>query len=217
MIIQLLHASTLTTLNFYIDMVGKPMGCHMHLLPQPSTPHSFDPPDCVVLCSPIPSSTPIVNEDQAIDRVDVAQPTCIVIYNEYEWESEHQPGVRDDLLLSTPPPLFPDIFGDSVILYLPYVNSSTDTSTSDHLQNPPDAIPSFDNGEEKFFTENLLHFSSTFSKNAEGEHSLFSSTPLFDSSYHEDVDELIDFSDRSCRDLFTPIFNHDVELIIVDL
>lgn len=44
-----------------------------------------------------------------------------------------------------------------------------------------------------------------------------SSNPLYDSSDHEDADEIIDFSDRRGHDLFTLIFDHDVDSIIVDL
>lgn len=50
-----------------------------------------------------------------------------------------------------------------------------------------------------------------------GEHSYFSSTPPFDSSYHEDFDEIINFSNHSCQYLFNPIFDHDVDSIIIDL
>jgi len=124
---------------------------------------------------------------------------------------------KDDLRLFAPPPLFPDIFGDSTIFDFPCVNPSTDASTSDHLQNTPDVSPSFNNRQDKFFIENLLDFSSTFFRNAEGEHPCFSSTPLYDSLDHEDVDELIEFFYRSCHDLFTPVFNHDVDSVIVDL
>lgn len=63
------------------------MGLHMHLLPQPPSPRSADHQDCTVLCSFVPNYTLIVNEDQAIDGVSVAQPTCTVIYDEYDWES----------------------------------------------------------------------------------------------------------------------------------
>ena len=76
--IQLSHPLTITTLNFYGDLVGKPMGCHTHLLPQPSSPCSVDPPDFTVLCFSIMDSTPIVNEDQAINKVDVAQEREVV-------------------------------------------------------------------------------------------------------------------------------------------
>jgi len=60
------------------------MVCHMHLLPQPSSQRYVDPPNCIVFCSFILDSTPIVNKNQVIDGVDVAQPTYIVIYNEYD-------------------------------------------------------------------------------------------------------------------------------------
>lgn len=133
MSVELSHHPTITTLNFYAYLVGNPMGCHMHLLPQPPSLHSTDPPDCTVLCSSIPDSTPVANEDQAIDGFDVAQPTRALIYDEYDWEYEHQPTVKDELLLSVPPPLFPDIFGDYSIFDSPCVNSSMDASTSDHL------------------------------------------------------------------------------------
>jgi len=67
--IQLSHAPTLTTLNICVDLVGKPMGRYTHLLPQPPSLHSADPLDCIVLCSSVLDSTPIVNEDQTIDEV----------------------------------------------------------------------------------------------------------------------------------------------------
>lgn len=69
---QLSHPPTLTTLNICVDLVGKPMGCHTHLLPQPLYPRSPDPLDCTILCSSILDYTSVVNEDQAIDKVDVA-------------------------------------------------------------------------------------------------------------------------------------------------
>ena len=139
-----------------------------------------------------------------------------VIYDEYHWEPEHQPAAKDDILLSVPPSLFLDIFSDSIISNFPCVNPSMDASTTDHSQNTPDVSPSFKSGEEKSFIENPLDFSSTFSRSAEGEHSCFSSIPLFDLSDHEDAYEIIDFSDRSCRDSFTPVFDHDVDSITVD-
>ena len=86
----------------------------------------------------------------------------------------------------------------------------------DHSKNTLDVIPSSDNGDDKLFTKNPLEFSSTFSWNIEGEFVCFSSTPPFDSSDHEDVDEIIDFADHSCRDLWTPVFNHDGDSIIVN-
>ena len=47
----------------------------MHFLSQPPYLYSDDPPDDTVLCSSILDSTLLVNEDQAIDGVGVAQPT----------------------------------------------------------------------------------------------------------------------------------------------
>ena len=108
------------------------MGCHFHLLPQRPSLRSVDPPKCIILCSSISDSTLVVNEDQVIDEVHVAQPTCAIIYNEYDWESKHEPIVKDDILMSAPPPLFLDIFGDFSISSFPCVNPSTDASTFDH-------------------------------------------------------------------------------------
>ena len=51
---------------------------------------------------------------------------------------------------------------------------------------------------------------------SEGEFVRFSSTPLFDSSDHEDANQIIDFDDHSCHALFTPVFNHDNDSITVD-
>ena len=104
--------------------------------------------------------------------------------------------------------LIPCIIDDSIISDFPFLNPSMDSSTSDHLQNTPNVSPSFQSGEDKFFIENPLDFSSTFSKNVEGEHSCFSSTSLFDSSYHDDADEMFDFSNRSYHDSFTLVLDH---------
>lgn len=60
------------------------MGFQIHFLPQPLSPGSTNPLDCIILCSSILDSTLVVNKDQVVDRVDVAQPTCIVIYDEYD-------------------------------------------------------------------------------------------------------------------------------------
>ena len=65
--------------------------------------------------------------------------------------------------------------------------------------------------------ENPLDLSSALSRNAEGEHPSFSSTPLCDSSNHEDVDQHPKFSDLGCCDLFTSSSDHDVDLLIVNL
>lgn len=131
--VQMSHPPTLTTLNFYAYFIGKPMGYHMHLLPQPLSSCSVDPLYFTILCSTVSESTLIVNEDQAIDGVDVAQPSYVVIYDEYDLESEHQPMMKDDLLLPVPPPLFPHIFGDSAMSDFPCVNSPTNASNFDHL------------------------------------------------------------------------------------
>lgn len=79
--------------------------------------------------------------------------------------------VNDDLLLSMPPSLFPDIMGDSVISDFLCVNPSTDASTSNHLQNALDVSTSFGNGEENLFIKHPLDFSFYFSRNVKGENS----------------------------------------------
>ena len=84
------------------------------------------------MCSSIPDSTLVVNEDQAIDGVSVAQPTCLVIHEEYDWELEHQSLVKDDSLPYEPPLLFPDIFGDPIIHDFTCVSPSTDAPIIDH-------------------------------------------------------------------------------------
>jgi len=188
----------------------------MNFVPQPSSSYSDDPPNDIVLCSSIPDSTLVVNEDQATNGFGVAQPTCIVIHEEYDWELEHQHSTRDDSLLSEPPPFFPNIFCEISIHDITRVSSSTDAPIVYHLQDTPDVIASSDNREDELFIENPLDFSSTFSKNTEDEFICFSSTPLFDLSDYEDFDEIIDFSNRSYRDLFTSIFDHDHDSIAID-
>ena len=73
--IQLSHLPIITSLNFRADLVMKPMGCHMHLLPQSPSSRSADPLDCIVFCSSILDFTPVINEDEATNRVGVAKPT----------------------------------------------------------------------------------------------------------------------------------------------
>jgi len=82
----------------------------MHLVPQPLSSYSDDPPDDIVFCCSISDSTLIVTKDEVIDRAGVAQPTCIVIHEEYGWELEYQHSVKYDSLLSEPPILFLEIF-----------------------------------------------------------------------------------------------------------
>lgn len=65
------------------------MGCHMSVLPQPSSSYSDDPPDCTVFCSLILDSTLIVNKDQSIDGDGVTQTICVVMHEEYDWYPEH--------------------------------------------------------------------------------------------------------------------------------
>jgi len=189
----------------------------MHVLPQTLSSRSANPLDFTVLCSSIPESTPIVNEDQAIDRVGVAHPSFNVIHEKYEWKPEQQPMAKDDSLPSTPPPLFPDIFNYSSIADFSHVSPCTDAPIVDHSQNTLDVGPSFDSGEEKSFIQHPHDSSFAFSRNAEGEHYCFSSTPLCDSSNHEDVEKHPEFSDLGCHDLSTFSSNEDVDLIIVNM
>jgi len=133
------------------------------------------------LCSSILDSTPVANEDQAINNVGVAQPTCDVIHEEYHCEIEHHHSAKDDSLPSEPPPFFPDIFGEPIIHDFACVSSSTDAPIVDHSQDTPDVSPSSDNGEDKLFIENPLDLSFAFFGNIEDEFIRFSSTPLFDS------------------------------------
>ena len=110
----------------------------MHFVPQPPSSYSDDPPNDIILCSSISDSTLVVNEDQAINGVGVAQPTCIVIHEEYDLESENQPEVKDDSLLSTPPLFLPDIFGDSSIPDFTCVYLFANALIIDHSQDSLD-------------------------------------------------------------------------------
>jgi len=130
--VQLSHPSNITSLNFHADLVAKPIGSHMHVLPQPPSWCSADPPNCIVLCSSIMDSTFIMNEDQVINRVGVAQPTCAIIHEEFDWEIEHQTSAKDDSLVSEPPPFFPNIFGDPAIHDFACASSFMDALIIDH-------------------------------------------------------------------------------------
>ena len=79
------------------------MGCHMYFIPQPPYFYFDDPLDDTVLFSSIAFSTLVLNKDQSIDGVGVAQPTCTVIHEEYDWELEHHSSAKDHSLLSDPP------------------------------------------------------------------------------------------------------------------
>jgi len=135
----------------------------MHFVPQPLSSYLHGPTDDTILCSSIPDSTLVVNEDQTIDEVGVAQPTCVVIPEEYDWDLEYQPSTKDESLPSKPPPFFPSILGDLVIHDFECVSPSMNAPIVDHSKNTLDVIPSSDNGDDKLFTKNPLEFSSTFS------------------------------------------------------
>lgn len=60
---QLPHPPTITSLNFCTDFVVKPMDFHVPFLPQPLSSCLVDPLNCIVLCSFVLDSTPVVNED----------------------------------------------------------------------------------------------------------------------------------------------------------
>ena len=150
----------------------------MHYVLRPPSLHSDVPPDDVVLCLSIPDSSLVVNEEQPIDGVGVAQPTCAIIHEEYEWELEHQHSAKDDSLPSEPPPFFPNLFDEPAIHDFACVSSSMDAPIVDHSHDSPDGCPSFNNGEDKLFVENPLDLSTVFSRNIEDEFIHFSSTPL---------------------------------------
>jgi len=102
-----------------------------------------------VLCSFVLDLTIVVTKDQAINGVGVAQPTCFVIHEEYDWEPEHQLAKKDDPLMFAPPPLFPNIFDDSVIPDFSCVSPSMDAPIVDCSQNMLDVNPSFNSGDWK--------------------------------------------------------------------
>ena len=71
--------------------------------------------------------------------------------------------------------------------------------------------------EDTSSSENPSNLSSVISENMEGENPCFSSTPLHDSSNHEDADKHLEFFDLGCRDLSTSSSNHDANAIGVNL
>ena len=71
--------------------------------------------------------------------------------------------------------------------------------------------------EDASSSQNPSHISSVISKNTEGEHPYFSSTPLHDSSNHEDPNKHPKFYDCCCRDLCTYSFDHNVDPLIVNI
>ena len=80
------HPPNITPLKFRSELVVSPSSYHMHSFLLLSSSHSGVPMEDVVLCSSIPDSSLVVNEEQPTDGVGVAQPTCIVIHEKYEWE-----------------------------------------------------------------------------------------------------------------------------------
>lgn len=65
--------------------------------------------------------------------------------------------------------------------------------------------------------KNPSNLSSALFENIEGEDLCFSSTPLPDSSNHEDADKQLEFSYIGCHDLSTYSYDHDVDLINVNM
>lgn len=92
-----------------------------------------------------------------------------------------------------------------------------DAPIVDLWQDTPYVSPSSNNGEDQSLIENPLDLSSDFSRNVEGKHPSSSSTPLCDSSNHEDANQHAKFSDPGCHDLFTSSSNQDVYSLIVNL
>lgn len=64
---------------------------------------------------------------------------------------------------------------------------------------------------------NPQNISFVVSRNAKGEHSCFSSIPLYDSSDHDDVDEHIKLFYCGFCDLFAPSFDHNVDSFTDDI
>jgi len=72
-------------------------------------------------------------------------------------------------------------------------------------------------GEDTSFFSHPFNISSDISRKADGQHSCFLSTPLYDSSHHECADEHIEYSDCGCCDLFTPLDDHDAISFAIDI
>ena len=88
---ELSHPPTPHALDILIDLACKPIGCHVDSFPQPLSQRSVDPSDCTILCSSIPNSSLVVNEDQVVDGVSVVQATCTIIHDECVRESKKNP------------------------------------------------------------------------------------------------------------------------------
>jgi len=122
------------SLDIYASLDCKPVGCHVDLFSQSLSSRSIDPTDFGVLHSSISNSTCDVHKHQVVDRVGVEKPTNVIIFYEYVWEYEEEITVNDDLLLSAPHPLYPDVFYGPTISELSCENSLLDVSTSDNSQ-----------------------------------------------------------------------------------
>lgn len=136
--VELSHPPIPLALDISTNLACKPVSCHMDLFPQPPSLHSVDPPNFTVLCFPIPDSSPIVNEDQVINKVGVMQPTCTIIHDEFVQESKEEPVVKDDPLPAIPHSLYPDIPCDSTTTDFPCENPFLDVFTFDHSQDTSD-------------------------------------------------------------------------------
>ena len=158
-----------------------------------------------------------MNEEQPTDGVSVAQPTSIIIHEECEWELEHQRLMKDDSLLFESPLFIPNLFGEPTIHDFACVSSSMDAPIFYHSQDSLDVSPSFENREDKLLIQNPLDPSSVFSGNIDNEFVHFSSTPLRDSSNHEDENQHLEFSNIGCHAVFTSSSDHDVDSLIVNL
>ena len=86
--VELTHPSTPPNLDIYVYLAYKLDSFHMDSFPQPPSPCSIDPPNCIVLCSSILDSTCVVNEDQVVYGVGAVYPTCIIILDECVRESK---------------------------------------------------------------------------------------------------------------------------------
>lgn len=144
-------------------------------------------------------------------------PACAIIHVECVRESEEEPAMKDDFLPSTRHLLYYGISCDFAAFDFPCENSSMDVSTSDHSQHTPDVSLSLHYEEDIPFSENPFNLSSIIFENAKGEHYCVSSTPLHDSSDHEDANEPLKFSDHVFHDLFNRSFDHDADSFVDDI
>jgi len=86
--VELSPPPTPPALDICADLECKPDGCQVISFSQPPSSGTYDPTDYIVLCSLVPNSTFVVQEDQFVDRVGVEHPTCVVIFDEHVWQSE---------------------------------------------------------------------------------------------------------------------------------